>query len=206
MATPRRKPARRPPPQRAHYHHGDLRRALIATALDLIATDGPEAWTLREVARRVGVSQTAPYRHFADKRALLVAVAREGFAALRDAIAAAQRRGRTLPQKAKRLAGAYLRFAVDRPAHFRVMFSGLARDPAVVPEGPQALAVLERLVADAQAAGLVRQGDIRTLARALWAATHGVADLVGSGALPPADGRRVLGIVVETTLAGLAPP
>lgn len=96
-------------------------------------------------------------------------------------------------------------FAIDRPAHFRVMFSGLASDPTVVPEGPHALAVVERLVADAQAAGLVRQGDIRTLARALWASTHGVADLVGSGALLPADGRRVLGIVVATTLAGLAP-
>jgi AcrR family transcriptional regulator len=72
----------RAPGRPATYHHGDLRRALVDAALALVQERGAEGFTLREAARRVGVSQTAPYRHFETKEALLAAVAEEGFTTL----------------------------------------------------------------------------------------------------------------------------
>src|SRR5215207_8044733 len=68
------------------YHHGDLRDALVRAALDILVNEGPEALTLRGVARAAGVSQAAPYRHFADRRALVAAVAEEGFKRLQRAM------------------------------------------------------------------------------------------------------------------------
>src|SRR5215468_2671037 len=84
MGRPR-SPARKP---RQRYHHGNLRRALLDEALATIAADGPEALTLREIGARLGVSRTALYRHFADKEALLEAVATEGFRTLREELLA----------------------------------------------------------------------------------------------------------------------
>ena len=81
-AKPKRRPARRPLPPPKPYHHGDLKRVLIDAALGLVEEDGVEAVSVREAARRAGVSQAAPYRHFVDKRALLGAIAEEGFRAL----------------------------------------------------------------------------------------------------------------------------
>ncbi len=88
--------------QRASYHHGDLRRALIAAAVEMVEQVGPEAFTLREVARRIGVSHAAPYRHFKTRHEVLVAVAAAGFERLgarmqAALLAAAQQQGRIRP-------------------------------------------------------------------------------------------------------------
>src|SRR5881394_2582635 len=88
--------ARRAPavaPARRSYHHGNLRQALLDAAVDLLRTGGADALTLRAAARAAGVSQSAPYRHFADRRALVAGVAQEGFARMGAAIARAVRRG-----------------------------------------------------------------------------------------------------------------
>src|SRR4051812_11425575 len=107
MATAKRA-ARKPP--RA-YHHGNLRRALLDEALATIRAEGVDGLTLREIGARLGVSRTALYRHFADKRALLTAVATEGFRALRERLVAAWDGGRD--EAAFRAMGvAYVRFAV----------------------------------------------------------------------------------------------
>src|SRR5213082_1227700 len=97
----------------APYHHGDLRRALIDTALAMVTEEGAWNFTLREVARRAGVSQAAPYNHFEDKSALLAEVAALGFRALRPEMETAAHRPRSLRQAFVGIAAAYVRFGVE---------------------------------------------------------------------------------------------
>src|SRR5215217_5217974 len=102
------------------YHHGDLRSALVRSALELLRAHGPEALTLRAVARAAGVSQAAPYRHFADRRALVAAVAEEGFRRLHAELLAAVQASPG-PRGFREIALAYVRFARENPAEYRVM-------------------------------------------------------------------------------------
>ncbi|MFJ8110268.1 TetR/AcrR family transcriptional regulator [Streptomyces sp. NPDC096132] len=97
------------------YHHGDLRRAILTAALDVIATDGPSALSLRDLARRAGVSHAAPAHHFRDRTGLLTAIAAEGHGLLAEALA----RATDLRDAGVR----YVRFARRHPAHFQVMFT-----------------------------------------------------------------------------------
>ena len=104
------------------YHHGNLRETLLRAAIGLVGEVGPTAFTLREVARRAGVSHNAPYRHFRDKEDLIRAVAAEGYGELTSAmIAAAARQARAL-DRLKHAGLAYIDFALRRPEHFTVMF------------------------------------------------------------------------------------
>lgn len=100
---------------KAPYHHGDLRRAILRVALDVIAADGPSALSLRDLARRAGVSHAAPAHHFKDRTGLLTAIAAEGF----ELLAAAIREATDLRDAGVR----YVRFAREHPAHFQVMFT-----------------------------------------------------------------------------------
>lgn len=104
------------------YHHGDLKRALVEAALDLLAEGGTEALGLRELARRVGVSAAAPYRHFRDKQALIQAVAAAGFVRFLATVEAARTDGSAQEQLAE-MAEAYVGFAIANPALYRLMFS-----------------------------------------------------------------------------------
>src|SRR5918995_5657601 len=108
---------------RRPYHHGNLRRGLLDEALATIRTEGVERLTLREIGARLGVSRTALYRHFADKRALLAAVATEGFRTLREQLVSAWEEGGRSPVGSQAMGAAYVRFAVANPSHYRVMFS-----------------------------------------------------------------------------------
>ena len=110
------------------YHHGNLRRALLDEALATIRAEGVEGLTLREIGARLGVSRTALYRHFADKRALLAAVATEGFRTLRQQLVTAWEEGGRGRAAFEAMGVAYVRFAVANPAHYRVMFGGFV-DP-----------------------------------------------------------------------------
>src|SRR5918999_6482120 len=105
--------ARKP---RRPYHHGNLRRALFDEALATIRAEGVDALTLREIGARLGVSRTALYRHFADKRALLTALATEGFRTLRQLLVAAWEQGGHGRAAFHAMGVAYVRFAVDNPA------------------------------------------------------------------------------------------
>src|SRR5262245_24961000 len=115
---------------RRPYHHGNLRRALLDEALSTIRSEGVEGLTLREIGARVGVSRTALYRHFADKRALLTGVATEGFRSLRQQLVAAWDGGGRGRAAFEAMGAVYVRFAIANPAHYRVMFGGF-----VDPEG-----------------------------------------------------------------------
>jgi AcrR family transcriptional regulator len=184
-ARTRAKPAaRRPAGKRATFHHGDLRRALIEAALGLV--DEGDTFTLREAARRVGVNHRAVYHHFADKRALLVAVAIDGWIGLLGHIRTEVIElptGASLRERLLALGRAYVGYALSHPAHYRVMYG-----PRLNLDGrfPELEAVLQETMAFATAelARGVARGELassRDLTQAtltLWASVHGVAHLV----------------------------
>src|SRR6202045_4216685 len=109
-------------PANATYHHGDLRTACVSAALELLEEGGATALSLRAVARRAGVSPAAPYRHYADREALVSAVAALGYRELAERLAAAHRSPST-PEQLASVATAYVQFALERPALFRIMFT-----------------------------------------------------------------------------------
>lgn len=190
------------------YHHGDLRAALMRGCLDVLRESGPAALSLREVARRAWVSHAAPYRHFADKEALLAAVAEEGFGLLTARIEAAARTGRD-PMSALRAAMvAYLRFGQAQPEHLQLMFG--RDDPA---DQPQMKAVARNafaaLVALVQAVWPDTNEDgCRTLALGLWGQVHGLLLLATPLHLqeiaPGADSLSAAQLAIDATLDRLA--
>jgi AcrR family transcriptional regulator len=187
-----RRAARKP---RHAYHHGNLRRALLDEALATIRAEGVEGLTLREIGARLGVSRTALYRHFADKRALLTEVATEGFRTLRQELVAAWEEGGRGRAAFRSMGVAYVGFAVANPSHYRVMFGGFI-DPKAQPElGTEAAGAFQALV-DALAAlqgdGVVRGDDTVLMARFVWAVVHGVAMLGIDGQLQGPDGIKEL--------------
>lgn len=159
---------------RPAYHHGDLRRALVDAALATLAERGAAALGLRELARAVGVSPAAPYRHFADRKALLEAVAADGFARFGAAMEAAREASFVEDQLAA-MAYAYVRFAIDNPPLFRLMFSpeiSPYRDPALKIAAAAAYAPL------ATAAAREDAGAPAEVAVTAWSFVHGLSLLL----------------------------
>jgi AcrR family transcriptional regulator len=181
----RAKPPDRKP--RHQYHHGDLRRALLDEALATIRTEGVEGLTLREIGTRLGVSRTALYRHFADKAALLEAVATEGFRRFREQLVSAWEGAGRGPAGFNAMGVAYIRFAIANPAHYRVMFGGFidpdAGQSELTIEAAGALQALVDALTALQRDGLARDDDPATMAMFVWAVVHGVAMLGIDGEL-----------------------
>ncbi|MGW1818064.1 TetR/AcrR family transcriptional regulator [Streptomyces sp. NPDC002125] len=177
------------------YHHGDLRRAVLGAALDVIGAEGPDALSLRDLARRAGVSHAAPAHHFKDRTGLLTAVAAEGYTLFADALTDA-------PDLRER-GVAYVRFATGHPAHFQVMF----RPELHRADDPELLAAKERAT-EALRAGVSglsdadRGDDARLAGIAAWSLAHGFATLLLSGNLTDALGDRTPEDAFRT-LAGL---
>ena len=169
------------------YHHGNLRRALLDEALSTIRAEGVDGVTLREIGARLGVSRTALYRHFADKRALLTAVATEGFGTLRQQLVTAWEQNGRGRAAFEAMGVAYIRFAVANPSHYRVMFGGFvdpdACDPELAAEAAGAFQALVDALAALQGDGIMRAEDTVTMARFVWAVVHGVAMLGIDGQL-----------------------
>jgi AcrR family transcriptional regulator len=181
---------------RRQYHHGNLRHALIDEALATIRKEGVAGLTLREIGARLGVSRTALYRHFADKRALLTAVATEGFRTLRQQLVAAWEDGGRSPAAFKSMGVAYVRFAVANPAYYRVMFGGFvgadARPPELTAEAQGAFQALVDALTTLQRTDAVRADDTVLMARFVWAVVHGVAMLGIDGQLHEPAGVETL--------------
>jgi AcrR family transcriptional regulator len=181
--SPAKRSARKPPRQ---YHHGNLRRALLDETLATIRAEGVEGVTLREIGARLGVSRTALYRHFADKAALLTAVATEGFRALRERLLRAWEDGGRTDDAFRAMGTAYVRFALDNPAHYRVMFGGAvndARTPELATEAEGAFRALVDALATLQREGVMRADDPVTMATHVWSLVHGMAMLAIDGKL-----------------------
>jgi len=204
---PRPKPSARTPPR--PYHHGNLRRALLDEALATIRKEGVEGVTLREIGARLGVSRTALYRHFADKRALLAAVATEGFRTLREQLVTAWEEGGRGPAAFASMGVAYIRFAVSNPSHYRVMFGGFvdpkACDPELAAEAAGAFQALVDALAALQRDALVRRDDTVKMSRFVWAVVHGVSMLGIDGQLPEADAvEELMRYAIERLGTGIA--
>src|SRR5882757_6555116 len=157
------------PQSNAPYHHGDLRAECVRAAVELLEEGGETALSLRAVARRAGVSPAAPYRHYADREALVSAVAAVGYRELASRLAAAHPSPST-PEQLASVAVAYVQFALERPALFRLMFG----DPCDRDND-------ERVAATAAVSQYLRaivertfpQADAEALATAVWALVHG---------------------------------
>ncbi len=189
------------------YHHGDLRRALLQGAIELLAEGGPSNLTMRGAAQRAGVSPAAPYRHFTDKRAMLAAVAEEGFLSLERACAGAVA-GKQVDavESFWRRGVAYVTFAIENPAHYRVMFGPEIPDKRAY-EGlfvaaSAAFEALRNSLRACVSAGLFAEDQIELRAMRAWSLVHGLASLFVDGQLnvQGALGREVFLGQVEAAL------
>ena len=184
------------------YHHGNLRAALLAEAASMIAEGGVASVTMRSLGQGLGVSRAAPYRHFADKTALLVAVAAAGFERLRDRL---QTVDADTPRpgvgRLRRMGEEYVRFAIENPAYYRLMYGREALTREDQPELRQAAnALFEQFVDVIQAhqrSGVIKRQDPRTQAYVAWSAVHGLASLVIEGQILTAV--DVDGLIRQTT-------
>jgi len=210
-------------PGRRSYHHGNLREALVKAALDMIGQRGLAGLAIAEIARVLGVSPAAPYRHFRDRNALIAEVARRGFERLAADLEAAWAGGRPDPVTAiERCGRAHLAFAKRDPAAYVAMFDpgtdpGTGSvDPAVQEASDSAFAVLRR-AADA-ACAKARQAPTQRgravpaqmVALHVWSLTHGIASLfvtpgTAAGRLPmPPEDLLEAGLLIYLNSLGLA--
>jgi AcrR family transcriptional regulator len=173
------------------YHHGDLRNALIRAGLELLAEGGAAALDLRKVARKAGVSHAAPYRHFADKQALIAAINEEGYYRLveRMRAARAQEPDDDIFAQLLAIALAYIHFAIDNPWLMREMFSGLTVERESYPDlyeaSKQVFKQYAEVITRGQQQGSIVQGEVGGLAGVLWSLLHGVAMLIIENQMSP---------------------
>ena len=188
--------------QTGAYHHGDLRAALLAEAAAMIAEGGAASVTMRALGQRLGVSRAALYRHFADKTALLVAVAAAGFNRLSDRLQTPDAgTPRSSVERLRRMGEEYVRFALDNPAHYRLMYGKEALTREDQPELREAAnALFEQFVGVIQAhqrSGAIKRQDPRAQAYVAWSAVHGLASLWIEGQILASD--DIDGLIRQTT-------
>lgn len=193
------------------YHHGDLRRALLDTALEMLAEDNGWQFTLRELARRAGVSHAASYKHFPDKAALLAELALLGFEQLRTALlVAVPSASSSLRDEFLGMSRAYVQFGVANPNLYRLMFSAEARasgDARLQDRGAAALEVLNDLIVRGQRTGWLQLRPVRAQAAAGWSQLHGLTLLTLDGLLgPDTVGPGASDAALEVLLEGLEVP
>lgn len=172
---------------RRPYHHGNLRESLLQAAIRAIAELGPAAFTLREVARRAGVSHNAPYRHFRDKDALLAAVATQGFRELTRAMRQGAKRESSALGRLKSSGLAYVAFAIRKPEHFAVMFDSPVsdnKDPDFTQSSQECFQVLIDLIRECQEEGALPTDHPQERTLYAWSLVHGIAKLAVAGRLP----------------------
>jgi AcrR family transcriptional regulator len=197
------------------YHHGNLRTALLDSAISMIQAEPGKAISLRSVAAHAGVSSTAPYRHFEDREALLTAIATIGFERIREAVDEA--RTRITPDGAvAAVAGAYLTFASENEGLYLIMFTEnhleKRYDDAYAKRAEEAFQVLEQAVQ-----GRLVEKDsehVRLIATVVWATLHGTAMLsfkrltqhkISSGeSAQGVIGERIIQVLIDGLLPGSA--
>lgn len=193
------------------YHHGNLKQALLDEAIAEIRANGVENLSLRALARCVGVSQTAPYRHFADKDTLLAELATQAFNDLAAAARAELQPQRNALENVIAAGIAYVRFGLNNPEKYRLMFgtSITQRDsyPELTTAGNGAFEILSALIAQGQQAGIFVAGNAELMANACWSNLHGFVLLSIDGLFArrelPASPEEMLQYQVEFTLRGI---
>jgi AcrR family transcriptional regulator len=212
-AKPRRRAARAPAPK--PYHHGDLRRVLIQAALQLVSEGGMDAVSVREAARRAGVSPGAPFRHFPSRDALMQAVAQEAqrrFRAEIEAALACAPAGDPLG-RFRCLGLAYLRWAMRNPTHFEIISSRRLFDhdkaAAISRDNAELIALTEQTLAEAFAAGQLRTADLKQVQIAGRALVYGFARMNIDGHFPrwgvaAREAERTAEAILDLFIEGIA--
>jgi AcrR family transcriptional regulator len=198
------------PPTRKPYHHGDLRNTLVRTGVAMLREVSPDQLSLRELAKRAGVSHNAPYQHFEDREALVAAIAQEGFELLMDTVARALARSDAAPLARLRALRAYVRFARQHPSHFQVMFSAFKtrEHPELSRAATRSRDQLLAVILEAQSAGVLVAGAPYAISRVFWTQLHGIATIANAGMLDattPAALESVVDQAFEALLDGLRP-
>src|SRR5208337_134276 len=193
------------------YHRVNLKQSLLDAAVALIGEAGPQAFTLREVARRAGVSHNAPYRHFRDKDDLLAAVAAQGFRELTQAMLEEAASKSNKRDRLKQSGLAYVSFALRRPEYFTVMFDlpvSNSRHPEYAEASQSAFATLLGFVEDCQNEGQLPSGRSRERALLAWSLVHGIAKLAVTGRLAgkaPINVMKFAAFAIDESLAAHSP-
>ncbi|MFB9311089.1 AcrR family transcriptional regulator [Agromyces hippuratus] len=189
------------------YHHGNLRQTLLERAWATIDDAGLDALSMRQLARDVGVSHGASARHFADRTALLDAIAVEGFARMNETLATAVASEATFAGQLRAAGFAYIGFAVEHPAILDLMYKAKHHpdaSPELVRLSRASMAVVVELVGEAQARGEVRPGDVERQSLVVFAAVHGVAALATDDLLDGVPWRDAAEATIDAVLGSLA--
>ena len=161
------------------YHHGDLKNALIQAGIDILAHEGVHGLSLRKVARKAGVSHSAPYSHFTDKQGLIAAISTAGYDRIRESVERVSKVYQDDPlQLLVRTGWEYVQFALDDPDLFKITFSGVVEKekdyPALVEAAQKSFGLFVQIVARCQAEGILRAGPVDLTALGVWASIHGM--------------------------------
>ncbi|MBU2712637.1 TetR/AcrR family transcriptional regulator [Zooshikella harenae] len=200
--------------QKPTYHHGNLKAALLSVALDHVRQYGADKISLRALARDLGVSQTAPYRHFADKDALLAELAAEGFNLLAQALQPATQTAQHDPVSAMEQAGAsYVKFALTHPEHYRLMFgSAHFHDrcfPGLDRTTEQSYDAILQIIEAGISQGVFRAAATELLALSAWSTVHGLASLLIDELIDQSrveDNEQLIKAIANTLMQGILTP
>jgi AcrR family transcriptional regulator len=191
------------------YHHGHLREALLRAAEKALETGGVQSISLRELSRELGVSHTSPRRHFADKQALLDALALRGFEQFDEALErAAGKRGQDFKARLTKLARAYVGFALKHPALLSLMFETKQRPDApreLLEASEKAFSHAPATFVEAQAAGEVVPGDPAHLALVVFSALLGLVSISTDGKFKGVSLDYLTGEIIERMILGFRP-
>lgn len=190
------------------YHHKNLRAALIQLTEEIIATEGLEQVTLRELGTRLGVSRSAPYRHFKDKSSLLAVVSRDSYMRLNAALLAGFQENDSAMTQFQSLVDRYVQFALAHPNHYRLMFGQGFQPgdhfPEVAEVADETFSIIAQALYLCQKQGLLNSEDLGAKGSVVWAAIHGLTDMLLEGKLPAPDRESYVGLLAKTLIQGLS--
>ncbi|WP_437317622.1 TetR/AcrR family transcriptional regulator [Sorangium sp. So ce385] len=198
--------------QRREQQKENLRGAILAAAGELFLEQGYEAFSMRQVAERIGYSATTIYRYYENKDDLLFAIVHEGFTEFLRALVAAAESTADPIERMEALGAAYVRFGMQNPVHYRLMFMqrfDFVFDQRKEQQQPmvESFDVLQKAVASAMAAGAMQRGDVERHSQVIWALVHGITSLAlaNGGRFSPEDVDRTMEIAMKMMVRGLRP-